>query len=84
MFRSIWTWLVQLIHDWANELLSWLTIYGSFIAACLICGHRFGATFGLAHFACTMAFVSSRHSLVDRMGESWVTRRNNYRLDFTA
>jgi hypothetical protein len=36
MFRSIWTWLVQLVHDWTNESLSWLAIYGSFIAACLI------------------------------------------------
>jgi len=36
MFRSIGTWLVQLVHDWTNEFLSWLAIYGSFIAACLI------------------------------------------------
>ena len=36
MFRSIGTWLVQLVHDWTNEFLSWLTIYGSFIAAFLI------------------------------------------------
>ena len=36
MFRSIGTWLVQLVHDWTNEFLSWLAIYVSFIAACLI------------------------------------------------
>jgi hypothetical protein len=24
------------VHDWTNEFLSWLAIYGSFIAACLI------------------------------------------------
>ena len=36
MFRSIGTWLVQLVHDWTNEFLSWLAIYGSFIAAFLI------------------------------------------------
>jgi hypothetical protein len=35
MFRSIWTWVVQLVQDWPNEFLSWLSIYGSFIAACL-------------------------------------------------
>lgn len=36
MFRSIWAWLVQLIYGWTNEFLAWLTIYGSFIATCLI------------------------------------------------
>ena len=36
MFRSIWTWLVQLVHDGTDGFLSSLAIYGSFIAACLI------------------------------------------------
>ncbi len=36
MFRSIWAWVVQLVQDWPSEFLSWLSIYGSFIAGCLI------------------------------------------------